>query len=74
VSPSSQLRDLLDRLVGAMVEGRITFDEARRVFEARYIEHALDACDGHVSNTAERIGIHRNTLARKITEYRIRVK
>jgi DNA-binding NtrC family response regulator len=74
VSAHSQLRDLLDRLVGAMVDGRITFDEARRAFETRYIERALDACDGHLSNTADRMGIHRNTLARKITEYRIRVK
>jgi DNA-binding NtrC family response regulator len=72
VSPPPHLRELLDRLVHAMVDGQITLDEGRRAFEARFIEHALDACDGHLSNTADRIGLHRNTLARKIAEYRIK--
>jgi DNA-binding NtrC family response regulator len=74
VSPPSQLRDLLDRIVSAMIDGHITFDEGRRAFEARFIEHALTKCDGHLSNTADRLGLHRNTLARKMVEYRLRAK
>jgi DNA-binding NtrC family response regulator len=66
------LRDLLDRLIREMLNGRITLDEGRRAFEARFIERALEACDGHFGDTAERLGIHRNTLARKVDEYKLR--
>jgi len=65
------MRDLLDRLIGEMLKGRLTLDEGRRAFEARFIQHVLESTDGHVSNAAERLGMHRNTLARKIEEYRI---
>jgi DNA-binding NtrC family response regulator len=65
------MRDLLDRLIGEMVNGRITLDEGRRAFESRFIQHVLDNTNGHVTRAAERLGMHRNTLARKIEEYRI---
>jgi DNA-binding NtrC family response regulator len=68
------LRDLLDRLVTAMIDGRITLDEGRRAFETRFIQHVLDGNDGRLGEAADRLGIHRNTLARKIEEYRIRTK
>jgi DNA-binding NtrC family response regulator len=69
---SPALRDLLERLVSAMVHGRITLDEGRRAFEIRFIQQVLEEHDGHIGDAAERLGIHRNTLARKIAEYRIR--
>ena len=74
MSPASQLRELLDRIVSAMIAGHITFDEGRRAFEARFIEQALHKCDGHLTNTAHRLGVHRNTLTRKMAEYRLRAK
>ena len=66
------LRDLLDRLVAEMLKGGITLDEGRQAFEARLIERALDAADGHLGHAAEQLGIHRNTLTRKMSEYRVR--
>ena len=71
---STALRELLDRLVTAMVHGRITLDEGRRAFEIRFIQQVLEEHDGHLGEAAERLGIHRNTLTRKIAEYRIRTK
>jgi Fis family transcriptional regulator, factor for inversion stimulation protein len=71
---SPALRDLLERLVSAMVHGRITLDEGRRAFEIRFIQQVLEEHDGHIGDAAERLGIHRNTLTRKIAEYRIRAK
>jgi DNA-binding NtrC family response regulator len=68
------MRDMLERLVTEMVKGRLTLDEGRRAFESRFIQHVLDATDGHVSQAAERLGMHRNTLARKIHEYRLTVR
>jgi len=66
------LRDLLDRLVAEMLKGGITLDEGRQAFEARLIEWALDAADGHLGQAAQQLGIHRNTLTRKMSEYHIR--
>ena len=73
MSPSA-LRDLLDRLVAEMIKGRITLDEGRQVFESRFIERVLDGADGHLGRAAEQLGIHRNTLSRKMLEYRLRPK
>jgi len=71
MSPQT-LRDLLDRLIREMIHGRITLDEGRRAFEARFIQRALEEDDGHLGATAERLGIHRNTLARKLEDYKLR--
>ena len=67
------LRDLLDRLVAEMLKGGITLDEGRQALEARLIERALAGADGHLGRAAEQLGIHRNTLTRKIGEYRLRI-
>jgi DNA-binding NtrC family response regulator len=68
------MRDLLDRLIVEMVKGRITLEEGRRAFETRFIQHVLDTSDGHITHAADRLGVHRNTLSRKIEEYRIRTR
>jgi Fis family transcriptional regulator len=73
VSPSA-LRDLLDRLVAEMIKGGITLDEGRQALESRFIERVLDGADGHLGRAAEQLGIHRNTLSRKMLEYRLRPK
>ena len=73
MSPSA-LRDLLDRLVAEMIKGGITLDEGRQALESRFIERALDGADGHLGRAAEQLGIHRNTLSRKMLEYRLRPK
>ena len=66
------MRELLERLVDQMVEGGIRFEDGRREFERRFIERALRETEGHLSETAARLGIHRNTLSRKMAELRIR--
>ena len=37
--------------------------------EAEYIARVLEANDGHLSNSADVLGIHRNTLRRKLRQY-----
>ena len=44
----------------------------RREFEKRFIERVLADGDGNLSETATKLGIHRNTLARKMAELRIK--
>ena len=54
-----------------MVERGILFDEAIGEFEKRFIKRVLDRAQGNQSRAAELLGIHRNTLSRKIMEYKL---
>ena len=66
------MRELLERLVDEMITKGIRFDDAQREFEKRFITQALGSTDGNLSKAADLLGIHRNTLSRKMSEYRIR--
>jgi DNA-binding NtrC family response regulator len=66
------LRDQLERLVDEMVTKGIRYDEAQREFEKKFISHVLLKADGNLGKAADILGIHRNTLARKVAEYRLR--
>jgi DNA-binding NtrC family response regulator len=66
------ISDKLDRLVEEMVERGVHFDDAVREFEKRFIARVLGRCEGSLSRTAETLGIHRNTLTRKISNHKIR--
>lgn len=65
------MRDQLDGLVTQMVERGILFEEAVGEFEKRFIKRVLERNNGNQSRTAEALGIHRNTLSRKLTEYKL---
>jgi two-component system nitrogen regulation response regulator GlnG len=54
-----------------MVERGILFDEAVNEFEKRFIKRALDRSNGNQSRAARLLGIHRNTLSRKIGLYKL---
>ncbi len=66
------LRDQLDRLVDEMVTKGVRYDDAQREFEKRFITHVLSKVDGNLCKAADLLGMHRNTLSRKLTEYRLR--
>jgi DNA-binding NtrC family response regulator len=66
------IAERLERLVEEMVEKGVQFDDAVREFEKRFISRVLGACDGSLTKTADTLGIHRNTLTRKMGEYKIR--
>jgi DNA-binding NtrC family response regulator len=66
------IAESLDRLVDEMVEKGVQFDDAVREFEKRFISRVLGACDGSLTRTAGTLGIHRNTLTRKMGAYKIR--
>ena len=53
-----------------MLEGHILLDEALCEFEKLYIKKALARHKQHISNTAAVLGIHRNTLAKRVAEYK----
>jgi DNA-binding NtrC family response regulator len=66
------LREQLEELVHEMVSRGIRYDEAQREFEKKFIMQVLLKADGNLGKAADLLGIHRNTLARKMTEYRLR--
>jgi DNA-binding NtrC family response regulator len=66
------VRDQLDKLVQEMLEKGILYDDARREFEKMFIARALQRSKGNVGDAADLLGLHRNTVARKMSEYRIR--
>jgi Fis family transcriptional regulator len=65
------VRDQLEGLVVQMVERGILFDEAVCEFEKRFIKRVLERTEGNQSRAAVVLGIHRNTLSRKISEYKL---
>ena len=65
------MRDQLEGLILQMVDRGILFDEAVGEFEKRFIKRVLDRTNGNQSRAAEVLGIHRNTLSRKMAEYKL---
>jgi DNA-binding protein Fis len=65
------MKDQLENLVGRMVENGILFPEAVNEFEKKFIKRVLDYTNGNQSRAARALGIHRNTLSRKIDLYKL---
>ena len=65
------MKDQLEGLVNQMIERGILFDEAVGEFEKRFIKRVLDRSNGNQSRAADVLGIHRNTLSRKIDTYKL---
>ena len=66
------MREQLERLVQEMLDKGIVYDDARREFEKMFISRALLRSKGNVGGAADLLGLHRNTVARKMSEYRLK--
>ena len=66
------LSERLEKLIEEMVAKGVRFDDAVKEFEKRFIARVLGQCDGSVTKAADALGVHRNTLSRKIVDYKIR--
>lgn len=65
-----QMRARLEQLIDEMLDGKIMLDEAKSEFEKLYIQKALARHGEHISQTAATLGIHRNTLSKRVADYR----
>ncbi len=63
------IHNRLENLIEEMLEGHILLDEALCEFEKLYIKKAMARHKQHISNTAAVLGIHRNTLAKRVATY-----
>jgi len=64
------MRTRLEALIDEMLDGHIMLDEALTEFEKLYIQKALARHKEHLSRTAGALGIHRNTLSKRVAAYR----
>lgn len=68
------MKDQMEKLIAELVEGGVFFQDAVSEFEKRFIRKVLDGHRGNQSQSAKALGIHRNTLGRKMDEYKLTTK
>ena len=61
-----ELGDNIAILADALLDRGLELDEAVGAFEARYLRAALARHGGNLSQAAQSLGIHRNTLRSKL--------
>ena len=71
-SPSKDLHRKLDEVITELVGAGLPLQQARDEFERQYVLAALREKRGGMSSTAEHLGVHRNTLRKKVALHRIR--
>ena len=57
-----------------MVARGVHYEDAKREFDKRFITSVIDHADGNLCRAADTLGVHRNTLSRKITELKIKAR
>lgn len=63
------MKENFDTLVQHLLNGGISVSQAIEILEKRMIECAMERCGGNRCTAARNLGIHRNTLQRKMAEY-----
>ena len=66
------MNKLLDQLVIEMVSRGVHYEDARREFDKRFVSTVIVRSDGNLCKAADTLGVHRNTLARKVKELKIK--
>ena len=66
------MREQLDKLVDEMFSKGLVYEEVRQELERRFISRALACSKGNLGRAASLLGMHRNTLSRKVAEYRLK--
>ncbi len=62
------VKDQLESLINQMIDQGILFTDALSEFEKRFIKKMLEKTNGNHSKAAVELGIHRNTLSRKVED------
>ena len=67
----AQIKQVLEEVIDEMVAKGIYWSEAESQFEKLFILRALQENGGNLGRAAETMGVHRNTLSKKIRHYGI---
>jgi DNA-binding NtrC family response regulator len=65
------VKQQLEALIVEMVDKGIRFTDAKREFEKKFITRVVQQHRGNLSRAARDLKIHRNTLGKKVEEYKI---
>ncbi|HVY92636.1 MAG TPA: helix-turn-helix domain-containing protein [Bryobacteraceae bacterium] len=65
------MKESFDALIDHLVAGGFFLEEAVEILEKGMIARALEKTSQNQSEASKALGIHRNTLQRKMTEYGI---
>ncbi len=63
------MKEQLEALVNDLVEHGVDFEDAVSEFQKKFIRKVLEKNSGNQSKAAKSLGMHRNTLSRKIEEF-----
>ena len=63
------IKDVLEKVIDEMVSKGILWHEAEAEFEKLFITRVLRESRGNLSETAEVMDLHRNTLSKKVHLY-----
>jgi DNA-binding NtrC family response regulator len=66
-----QIRPRLEAVIEDMLDGHIMLDEALEEFEKLYIQKAYTRNKKRITHTAAALGIHRNTISKRVNAYRV---
>ncbi len=67
--PQPRLKERMENLCVEMIDKGILFLEAREQFERCFISEIVRRYDGNFVRAAARLGIHRNTLAKRMDHF-----
>lgn len=68
------MKDQFEELIGHLMEKGFFLEEAVEILEKTMIERALSGTGGNQCAASKMLGIHRNTLQRKMREYDVEGK
>ena len=72
IKPPLRLKERLEVLCMEMVENGILYCEAMDQFNRCFIAEVMRRNDGNLIRSAACLGMHRNTLSKKVKELRLR--
>ncbi len=65
------MKERFDGLIDHLLRGNVFLQEAIEILERSMIQRALEQTAGNQCAASKQLGIHRNTLQRKMQEYGI---
>jgi Fis family transcriptional regulator, factor for inversion stimulation protein len=65
------MKERFDGVIDQLFDGNIFLPQAIELLERSMIQRALEQFGGNQSAASKQLGIHRNTLQRKIQEYEL---
>jgi DNA-binding NtrC family response regulator len=68
------MKQTFEQIVDRMMDGGFFLEEAVEILERTLLARALERTAGNRSAASKLLGIHRNTLQRKLLEYKLERK